>query len=188
MKQQRAALAIALALLAGGTFGWLGSQAWKQYNNYKTKSTRIETTRAILDRMRTIEIGMTLDDHIFENLDESSIVLSDLVAADSVLICIIQPQCEACEFEIQDIDAHLRETGGASHFIFVSSANPRLLRDLSAECGSDMQFLYDHRGQWLAKYDIYMFPFNIIVDSNLVVRDIVVGGISPEEIALIGGS
>lgn len=115
-------------------------------------------------------------------LGGDSIRLSKSLVTSSAVICVIRPECEACNYELADVSKFVEQGGNANALVFVSSGNPRLLEDLSSQVDPRLRFLYDHRGKWMSRYDIYTFPFNIVVDSNLVVRDVIVGGITQRDI------
>lgn len=183
MRRQQYYLKITLALLAGSITGLLLSKAWNSINQRSKLRARTSDTAALLKNMQTISIGMRLNDGTFEDLDDSAVSLLDIVDEGVTVICIVRPECDACLYDIEEIDKYVRRGALSSRsFVFISSANPRLMADIRDAVESDFQFLYDHRAKWISQYKINNFPFAILVDSSLNVLDVFVGTLLPQDI------
>lgn len=128
-----------------------------------------------------LEIGVTLDDHTFEDLNEQPVRLSDLVVG-NMLICIVMPVCESCLDEMLYIRDQIDKPEDYRHLVFITSANPRFMRDIKMETGMPATFLYDHRAAYLSHYGVDTYPFNIIIDSNMIVLDVFGGGLTQADL------
>ncbi len=128
-----------------------------------------------------LEIGDTLADHVFEDLKEQPVRLSDLVVG-NMLICIVMPVCESCLDEMLYIRDQIDNPVDYRHLVFITSANPRFMRDIKEETGMTATFLYDHRADYLSRYLVEAYPLNIIIDSNIVVLDVFGGGLTQTDL------
>lgn len=128
-----------------------------------------------------LEIGVTLADHVFEDLNEQPVRLSDLVVG-NMLISVVMPTCESCLDEMLYIRDQIEKPDDYRHLVFITSANPRFMRDIKEETGMAATFLYDHRAEYLSQYDVNAYPLNIIIDSNMVVLDVFGGGLTQTDL------
>ncbi|MBD3403568.1 hypothetical protein GF420_11780 [candidate division GN15 bacterium] len=95
------------------------------------------------------------------------------------------PTCESCLDEMLYIRDQIDNPEDYRHLVFITSANPRFMRDIKEETGLTAAFLYDHRAEYLSRYDVQAFPFNIIIDSSMVVLDIFGGGLTQTDLAKV---
>ncbi|MBD3404379.1 redoxin domain-containing protein [candidate division GN15 bacterium] len=86
--------------------------------------------------------GDTLADHVFEDLEEQPVRLSDLVVG-NMLISVVMPTCESCLDEMLYIRDQIDNPDDYRHLVFITSANPRFMRDIKEETGLTAAFLYD---------------------------------------------
>lgn len=127
------------------------------------------------------KVGDTLPDHYFESLSGDTIRLGDLVKGASLLL-VIAPSCDECIEEIIGVDRLAQSQYQASRFIFVSSANPRILSDVRNKFGSHLTFLYDHLAVWRQRHHIDLIPFGLKIDTKLVVTEVIAGQLGDERI------
>ncbi len=177
---------LALGMGAAAGFGIKEVLEAKRVEDYQR--SRAEMTRTRLANAGAVNIGDTLIDHVFEDLNQNRVRLSDLVSG-VTLISVVAPTCGSCSDQILLISQLASNGPESGLFVFISSANPRYLQEMQAETGLSSPLLYDHRKEWITNYQITDFPFNIIVDENLVIQDIILGGILEQELAtIIGGN
>lgn len=130
---------------------------------------------------RPLQVGDTLADHVFEDLKEQPVRLSDLVVG-NMLISVVMPMCESCLDEMLYIREQIDNPDDYRHLVFITSANPRFMRDIKQETSMPAAFLYDHRAAYLSRYDVNAYPFNIIIDSNRVVLDVFGCGLTQSDL------
>jgi peroxiredoxin len=160
---------------------FLGSEVGdilKQRNRDKSRS---ELSQSVISQMQEIKLGDTIANHLFEQLGDDSVWLFDLLSEKSVII-IVSPECPSCKDEIQELKFALRkDISNANYFIFASSGNPRMLEDIKNEFELKSPILYDHRNTYFSRYDIFTFPFNITVNKQGVILEMLTGTLLKED-------
>lgn len=156
----------------------LGTQAaglldeWELNRNadqYRSKA--IEQTSATLRRMGTINVGDTLPNFSFEDIDGNLHRLSELVT-DHTLITYIKPDCDACLIKLERLRNAANGLDDYEHVLLISSANPLHLQRLRDDYGLESLMLYDEESLFSKTLKIQSFPFNLIVDRSRVIRTI----------------
>jgi hypothetical protein len=177
-------------LLAAGLAVILGVASASVIRAYLDNDREFERSRLLAvvshspDSIFALGTGDTLTDHVFEDLEEQPVRLSDLVVG-NMLISVVMPTCESCLDEMLYIRDQIDNPKDYRHLVFITSANPRFMRDIKEETGLTAAFLYDHRAEYLSRYDVQAYPFNIIIDSNMVVLDIFGGGLTQTDLAKV---
>jgi len=172
------------AYFAGNALGTYLSERKK--SDYLT--IRAERTAGVVGSHLQLGIGDTLPDALLEDLSSQSVRLSKVLAEKTYLVAVL-PTCETCLEEMSAIARVQAEKKATGPFVFVSSANPRLLADLRDSLHLDNQFLYDHKGKFLEPFGIDIFPMFFVVGENRRIEEVVLGELLPEEIeAAIGGT
>ena len=161
----------------------LNSKKQDEHEQLKEKA-RQEYTESILNSMQTMAIGDTLPDFVFEDLNRQPRRLSDLVNNRTV-ISFFDPHCENCDEEMIKVRQAVANETEAGYFVFISSANPRLIEEMRGLVGLKSPVLYDHRAEFMRSYDIFTYPFNVIVDENLVIQDIIIDTLDESDLKKI---
>ncbi|MGH9878907.1 MAG: peroxiredoxin family protein [Nitrososphaerales archaeon] len=130
--------------------------------------------------MKALSISDTLPNHKFEVIGGDSVWLKDLLS-DKCVLTVMLPDCHECLVEAQELKSAISSPDDAKYFIFVTWENPRTFEDMKVENGLTSPFLYDHKGGYFSKYDIHTFPFNITLDSQGVVLDMLSGAMWKED-------
>lgn len=164
---------IAIAIVAGSYFG-------RFWGEKRLSNRQRELTSQITTQMGELNIGDTLKDHLFENLSGDSVMLKSLFHEKSILI-VVQPQCPSCHHEIQELGKAIQSEEDAKYFAIISSDNPRILAEMQETYNVKVPILYDHRKAYLSQYNIFTFPFNITIDKNGVVLDMMAGSMLAED-------
>jgi hypothetical protein len=138
-------------------------------------------TALVLDKMQTIQVGDTLRDFTFADLSGQPIRLSEHVTG-LTWIAIIEPSCETCVLNVRRIKSVLPDSLATHRVVFISGSNPRDMQDLRNSVGIGSLFLYDHKRQWSNGYKFNAFPFHMLVDRGLQIREIVIGDLSEDQI------
>lgn len=158
----------------------LGNQTGEIWGDLKREKRQKEMTAAITEQMGELDIGDTLNNHIFEVLSGDSVMLKSLFHEKSVLI-VVQPGCPSCLEEIQELAKAIRSEEDTKYFAIISSDNPRILAEMQETYNVTVPILYDHRRVYLSQYNIFTFPFNITIDKNGVVLDMMAGSMLAED-------
>jgi len=159
---------------------FLGTQTGRFLAEWGKSKERKLSNEIILSRMKTLKIGDTLDDHLFERISGDSVWLKELFCEKSVIIVVI-PSCEGCHDEINELQQALRNPYDSKFFIFVSWQDPRLLEEMQKEMDIESPFLYDQETAYFSQFDITTSPFNIIVNKDGVVLDMLAGKMLKDE-------
>ncbi len=160
-------LVLAIAIIVGSRAG--------QYFGERQKQKKQEVlSRQILANVKQLNIGDTLPNHKFEVIGGDSVWLKDLLSDKCVLIVSI-PQCHECVLEAQELQSAITDESDSKHFIFATWENPKLLEDIKKENNLYSPFLYDHKRAYFSQFDISTYPFNITLDKNGVVLDMLAG-------------
>jgi peroxiredoxin len=165
------------SLVLGGVGGKVLSGYVNSSRESEAKQKRAEMQQAILQEMGTLAVGDTLADHVFESLDLTPVRLSELVTGPTVL-SIVDPDCEVCVEEITMLRRELSDSVLQSRFVFISAGNPRYLAELVDSTGLLSPVLYDHHSAWLGQYKVFTYPFNLIVNSDLRIMDVIASELS----------
>lgn len=176
-------LAVISSLALGGLAGKLISLSVKERNEKQWLQHRAELRRQVLAEMKTMKIGDTLVDYEFDDLDGRTIRLSSLVREKGAIIGIISPDCGACQEEVSGLTKLIPNSSLRSRFIFVSAGDVQQLQNLRRVSELTNPFLVDRNSAWSSNYRIPNLPFNVIVDHNLVVQEILPMSLAPEDVS-----
>lgn len=169
-------VAYVLGALAGGFFNA------REVDRFKER--RVENKEAVLAQMGTIADGDTLPDIFLHDLAGEKVYLRDIIAGRSLLM-FFEPDCELCLVEMETIQDKISNQNDFERFIMVSQANPLQLIKLRDRYQLQSPVLYDSEQFFRSQLKVFTFPFNMIIDRNLVIEEIFAGGLTPEEIIAI---
>jgi len=83
--------------------------------------------------------------------------------------------CHSCLEQLAFLSGQSQFIEPGLLFILVSHSNPFELKELKSRYKIEFPILYDHWNQFGSNLKIDTYPFNILVDSGLVVREIIPG-------------
>jgi peroxiredoxin len=139
-----------------------------------------EQTAAILRKMGTIEIGDTLPNFPFEDIDGKVRLLSEVVT-DKTLITYIKPDCDACLVELERLKQAANGQEDYEHILLITSANPVHMQKMRAEYGLGCVILYDEERRFGSLLKISSFPFNLVVNRQRVIETIHANTLLPDD-------
>ena len=142
---------------------------------------QMEKTRIILEQMGTFALGDTISLMGLESLNGPPL-LTDLIIGDGVWIIVVDPACQACEVNLARIKREVPSRIQETELILICKGNRDAARNLQINLALDIPILYDPGSEWSDGYHIFTFPFSILVDSSLVVREVVAGTLSTDQI------
>jgi peroxiredoxin len=172
-----AAVTVCLAYVLGSQAGSL-MVSKKERNSMHAREIQ---TKEILAHMQTIDVGDTLPDHTFVDLDMDSLRLSDVVCDRSV-ITVFDYHCSTCFAEIEEMNRAARDSVDFKYFTLVSSTNPLYLVELQEVHNIQCRIIYDKNRRYLDGLNISIYPFNIIVNKDMEIQRIVAGILTQEEL------
>jgi len=178
MPSKFSTIIISILVLAIAIF--LGTRAGNYFGEKQKLNDREQFSQQFLAKMEHLNIGDTLPNHKFELIGGDSAWLKDLLSKKCVLT-IMLPGCQDCLYEAQELKAAITDSSDARHFIFATWENPRTFEDMKNENNLASPFLYDHKRAYFSNYDITTFPFNITLDENGVVLDMLSGAMWKED-------
>ncbi|MCX6834949.1 MAG: redoxin domain-containing protein, partial [candidate division Zixibacteria bacterium] len=139
-----------------------------------------EQTASVLKQMGTIEVGDTLPNFPFEDIDGKVRLLSEVVT-DKTLITYIKPDCDACLAELERLKQAATSQTDYEHVLLVSSSNPVHMQKLRAEYGLGCVILYDEERRFGSLLKISSFPFNLVVNRQRVIKAIHANVLLPDD-------
>ena len=163
---------------------FIGEKAGGYYQQTVRISKRAEHSASILAQMHDLKVGDKIPDFVFDNLSFESIMLRPLIKAKTILF-FIEPECDACKQDIKLLTSILMNKEEASHFIIVSSGNPRLLIDIHNEYNILSPILYDHESRYSSIFGVFTYPFHIVIDKDKIVEKIITTPLEEEDIKKI---
>ncbi|MCX6834879.1 MAG: redoxin domain-containing protein [candidate division Zixibacteria bacterium] len=128
-------------------------------------------TASILRQMGTIEVGDTLPNCPFEDIDGKVRLLSEVVT-DKTLITYLERDCEACLLELERLKQAANSQADYDHILLITSANPVHMQKLRADYGLGCVILYDEERRFGSTLQISNFPFNLVVNRQRVIEAI----------------
>jgi peroxiredoxin len=174
-------LAIAVgAWLIGTQTGHLYTAAYKKL----TAKSREQVTAEALDRMRTVRIGSSLSDFSFEDIDGRRWRLGEAVPG-KALICFVSLGCQSCLDELAMLSEQVTGSRLMLTAVVVSSSNPLNLKKMRDSLHLPFPVLWDEDKAFQSSLHIDSYPFNLVVDSGLIVKNVIVGSLKREDIVAI---
>lgn len=184
----RVAVGILVVIITVGAAYFLGVKAAGIINERRADKMEAEmlvardsTTVEILKKMDTVHAGDTLFDYQFVDLAGDTVNLADQVTG-KTLMTFITAACPACARELERIAALAAEAPASSRVVLVAGDRVEDLTAMRDKYGLTCPILRDIKGEYSAYYGIMSVPFNIIVDENLAVENIIVGIMTEREI------
>jgi peroxiredoxin len=181
------AIVIAVGVILVGLAVIIGKQAAALIENWNASSTIEEyhakasdMTAAVLRKMGTIQVGDTLADFVFEDIDGKEHRLSELVT-DRSLISYMKPDCDACLEETERLRSVAKGPEDYEHVIMITSANPLHMQRVREDYGLKCVILYDEERQFGSVLKVQTYPFNIVVDRGRVIREIHANGLLTDD-------
>ena len=148
----------------------------------KQHEDRMETLRQeTLAKIAHLCPGFVVPDAQLETLQFEPTLLSDYVR-DGTVLAFIEPGCEACMEEMSLLGQTLVDSSSFAKIVFISAGNPRELMDIAKDHATSSTILYDHKRAYCSELGIITFPFHLVVDSNLVVKEAIRGRLGEERI------
>lgn len=183
-KFQRISLFVVAIIVTVGVAYVLGVAAAGIVQKYRMKKFRAEKTQEILEQMGSgLDVGVPLPDVELEELDGNSIRLSEAVGARS-LVSFISPDCGACKIALERISATVSESDRAG-FVLISDTDPANLSHIQDSLNLHCRLIYDRGGEYKNRLGVFTFPFNVVVDKELVIEDIIAGAPETDELEAI---
>lgn len=136
-------LSILVTVVSIGAAVFLGVQAGNLYSTHKAKERRNTITKAVVKQMKTIDIGDSLPDYVFEDLERKPVRLSEIIN-NYTLVTFVNPTCPSCIYQIEDFSATVPTDLQRKHFVLISPNNPRFLEDVRDKYHLNTNILYDH--------------------------------------------
>jgi len=174
-------LVLGLAIAVGAWF--IGTQAGHLYTAMYTRFTaksREQVTAEALDRMRTVRIGLPLSDFSFEDIDGKRWRLGE-AAPGKAVICFVSLSCQSCLDELAMLSDQVRDGKLTLRAVVVSSSNPLNLKNMRDSLNLPFPMLWDEDKAFQTSLHIDSYPFNLVVDSGLIVRRVIVGALKEND-------
>lgn len=160
----------------------LGIYAADIKKEWEASRQRENMTKSVLEQMgNTIVVGGYLPDAKLEDLEGNAVKLSSVVCGKSLIIFSL-PGCGYSIRQLQSMKACSLSTETERCFIFISDENPLELMYIREKYGLKCTILYDRDRAYMKSLGIFTSPFNIMVDKDLRIDNIIGGNLSTNEI------
>lgn len=182
LKRRISPILIILVVFVSVTLAYvLGSLAAEWYYNNKRAQQADDLRETVLAKIEHLKPGFVMPDWRLETLEFELTQLSDHIGARTVL-AFIEPGCESCMDEMEQLGKTLSDSASFARILFVSAGNPRELMDIGHTYGLHSTILYDHERAFCSQLGILIYPFHLVVDSELVVSQVIRGRLGEENI------
>ncbi len=149
-------------------------------NSKRLEESRKQKTAEMLKMMDSvIQVGKPLPDNIFETATGDSVALSSVVRG-TTLLSFVVPSCQFCTKQINDLrnNVSLDQTG--KDIVLISEFTPEEFPNPQYMHSAYSTFLFDRGGLYQQNLSIFAYPFNLVVDEELLVISIIPGLIDEE--------
>ena len=164
---------------------FFGVEAASFLNSMRTETKKKENLKfrdLTLDKMQTIQIGERLPNHLFYELNGNMLELQKIRLQEVSIFTYATTECHFCDEQFEILSGFSADSTLMSRIWIVSPSNPFELFKLNKRFNNRFKILYDHDSQFCDNLKIMTFPFHIIVESDFVIKDIVVGQMGTNEI------
>ncbi len=131
--------------------------------------------------MENLSIGDKLPDYEFYDLDMNIQKLSEIVM-DVTVLSFVDPTCGTCLDQSLTLQETIENPIDYMRFISISSTNALLLKEYKEEYGFKPLMLLDENKEYQHALGVTIAPFNIVVNDQLIVIDVVTGAMTREDI------
>lgn len=168
-------------LVVIGLASILGVLAGNMVESFKRQAQREEATQGILEHMQSINVGDTIPDYQFENLDNQQVRLSELISERTVLV-FFDPYCHHCLVQLDSMELALGDSWAGEYIILISAAKLQDLQAVRDERNIRSWILWDRGDAYADMLNVFTKPFNIAIDADMVIHDIVAGPLTVSDI------
>lgn len=148
------------------------------------KEEQRRQTAEILEEMNTIAVGDRLPDHLLMDPEQNPLPLSEMVDR-KTLIIFFEPSCGGCRYEMQELSRVLPKLPQSPPLVMISAADREQIEEVRFEFQFPHPILHDEDAALTQSLRILAYPFNVIVDENMVIRDVIAGALPEEELLAI---
>ncbi len=155
-------------------------------NFIQTDSRKKERNRLrelAVSKMDNIKVGTVLPNYFFYDLESHFTELHKMKPQRTMIVCYITTDCHACEQQLEILEDFSGQNNSGASILLLSPSNPFNLFELRDKLEKKFVILYDHGGYFRNILKISTYPFNIVVDSNFVIKKLVPGRLEKNEIA-----
>ena len=171
-----------IAIVVVGALGFFSAKQVAAYLHGKEvekalqekRQYRREFTQGVLKSMNSLQIGDVLPDYQFEDLAHNPLTLSDLTTENTLLV-FFDPACESCDDELTAINEAITDSLEYRRFLFISSGDSVMVAEKVESLALRNPLLYDRSGDYFYQLGIFSYPFNVIINKDRVIKDMIVG-------------
>jgi peroxiredoxin len=172
------------AILVVGILGFFSAQQVAAYliamkaddALQEKREYRREFTRGVLKSMNTLQVGDVLPDYQFEDGSHNPLTLSGLATGNTLLI-FFDPTCDGCDDELRAINDAVTDTLDYRRFRLICAGDSGLVAEKVEMLDLHSPLLHDHSGDYFFQIGVFTYPFNIIVNKDRVIQDMIAGSL-----------
>ncbi len=142
--------------------------------------------REIIDNYMKVDVGDTVPDLLFESLSGEHYRLSELVK-DSLMVCYVSTTCPSCESQVRNIVQTVSTPDECKRFVFITHEPLEHMIALRGNKRHTPLFLQDFDRRFKFATGIVNLPTNLVLDSELRIRDLHLRPLTPPEIIAWNG-
>ena len=176
-------LVVVVAYILGSTTGaYIRGRKQREIDNDYIARRRADTQQMVETSSSTFEVGVTIPNHLFTDLDGNPVALTEMLNGRTILT-FYSTNCDYCNEEVELVSKVARSDEDWKAFVFISGDSTEALRELRAAHDERMQILYDKDFQFSASFFGFVpFPFTMIVDEEGRVEDFMAGKLVEHEL------
>ena len=176
-------LVVVVAYILGSATGaYIRGRKQREIDNDYIARRRADTQQMVETSSSTFEVGVTIPNHLFTDLDGNPVALTEMLNGRTILT-FYSTNCDYCNEEVELVSKVARSDEDWKAFVFISGDSTEALRELRAAHDERMQILYDKDFQFSASFFGFVpFPFTMIVDEEGRVEDFMAGKLVEHEL------
>lgn len=168
--------------LGSATGAFLKGREQRKIDDDYIAQRQASTKEMVENNSSTFEVGITLPNHLFADLDGNPVALTEVLGKKTVLT-FYSTNCDYCTEEMELVTKLARSDEDWKAFVFISGDSTQTLKDLRVSMDERMQILYDENYAFCSSFFGFVpFPFTMIVDEKGIVEDFMAGKLIEREV------
>lgn len=170
MKRNSILVATVIVLVTIFLAYFLGNAAARLSSGDQSRDLEDVQEQLLLSQMRFVNPGDTIADLELSDLNGEKTLLSRHVSGKSMLV-FFEPDCPACEKQMQVILKSATEPEELARFVFITSGNYTIsyLKEFFGSGPHSLNLVVDPEDSLARRLRVRSFPFNLVVNEGLVV-------------------
>ncbi|UCG62069.1 MAG: redoxin domain-containing protein [Candidatus Zixiibacteriota bacterium] len=180
-KSRRRLYAVLAVILAVTVTYVVGAYVGDRYYHYRSSRAMNRVHAKAMADVEHLRPGFVLPDRQLDSYDGDPVMLSELVGTRAMLI-FIMAGCRASLDEMTWLGETLSDTTSAANILFICAGQSETLTEILYRYDFTSALFYDQERDFSKELGISMYPFHIVVDSNLVIIAVIHNRLQEEDV------